>query len=143
MIKEIYEKVNDIMDSLVGENQPLAVVYGYPEAQPDLFPCAMMDVDAGITQEDLASHAKWLTVNIIVRVLIRQQNMQAVTEQRMEIMDAVIQRFTEPDVFDDLGGVADIMDIPTIEPIFIASQADQPLFGFDIIVRARKVMVVS
>lgn len=141
MIKTIFQKVVDIMEGLQGDGQPFAVVYGYPEAKPSLFPCALMDVDAGMRQEDLASHVKWLTVNVIVRILIRQKNAEAATLQRLELMDSVISRFTESDVFDDLDGTADIMDITAMEPIFFTG--DQPLFGFDMVISAKKIMSVQ
>lgn len=140
MIKTIFEKVVEVMETLKGTGQPLAEVYGYPEPSPQLFPCAIMDISGGLTQEDTSSMSKWLTVNVVVRVMIRQRNAQEATLLRLDIMDKVIEAFTTEDVVDDLGGVCDLLDIPSIEPLFVAGSSDQPLFGFDIIISAKKVM---
>ena len=141
IVKNIYDKVADIMDSLTGAGQPLAKAYSYPEAKPDLFPCSIMDLSAEILQEDLASRTKWLTVNVIVRVIMRQKNTEQATLQRIDILDLILDRFRDSDVYDDLGGVADIADISSVTPIFVVDS--EQLFGFDIVVTAKKVVSVN
>jgi len=140
VIQPIFDAVAEAMQELTGSGQPLAVVYPYPEGQPEQFPCAIMDVEAGMSQSDIHSHSKMLSVNVIVRVLMRQKNTEEATQLRMSIMDSVIAKFTESDLIDDLGGACNLMDVASIEPIFIAQTADQPLFGFDLTIVAKKVM---
>ena len=143
MIKDIYNRAVEVMTQLKGTGQPLAEVYGYPEGSPQLFPCAIMDIEGGMTQEDTSSMSKWLSAKIIIRVLIRQKNAEVATIQRLEIMDAVLAKFTTTQYIDDLGGVCDLLDISAIEPMFISGTSEQPLFGFDIILTAKKVMRAS
>lgn len=142
MIKEIFEKISSTFDTIAGVGQVIAVVYDYPESNPVAFPCVVMDWSSGTKQEDSASRTKLLTVNVICRVLMRQKNSQLATQARIDISDAILTRFTAVDVFDDLGGVADFFDITSIDPVFINSQADQPLFGFDVVFTAKKIMSV-
>lgn len=140
MIKDIFEKVVEIMETLKGTGEPLSEVYGYPESHPTLFPCAIMDVDAGMTTEDYSSMTKNVTVNVIVRILIRQRNAQEATLHRLDIIDSLLTRFTTTENIDDLDGVADIVDITSIEPMFVAGAADQPFFGFDVVITAKKLL---
>jgi len=139
MTKDIYLKIVEIVESLKGTGEPLAEVYGYPESHPTLFPCVIMDSEGG-SSNDISSNSKFITVNVVIRVLLRQRNASEATLQRLDIIDAFFARFYNSDNIDDLDGVADIVDIPTFTTMFIIGTADQPLFGFDIIITAKKVL---
>ena len=140
---------NEEFEKLVGEGidsiderflQKLKNVEIVIEDNPTSFPCAIMDVEDGMKQEDVASQTKIFTTNIIVRVLIRQKNAEAATLSRLSIIDDILEAFTTKENIDDLDGVADMADVVSVSPMFVMSNSTQPLFGFDVIISAKKLM---
>jgi hypothetical protein len=142
MIKELHTEIVSIMEELKGDGQPFADIFPYPVASPKLFPFAIIDIDTGNSQADEASNLKVLNVNFIIRCLFRQQNSENATVQRLEVLDQVLAKFTEDGKADYLNGKAIKMDIKSILP-FAIDTADQPVFGFDLVLACQTLMEVT
>lgn len=141
MITDIHAQLVLVMNELAGDGQPFSEIFPYPVAMPKVFPFAMIDIDGGIAQTDEASNAKILRTNFIVRCLFRQENSEAATAQRMEVLDQVLEKFTEQGIADYLNNTVLGMDIKSIETFAI--DEEQPVFGFDVIIECRTLMEVE
>lgn len=136
-----YAKIVEVMEELTGTGQPFLAVYAYPNANAELFPFAIVDIEQG-SQSDESSNMKILRQNFIIRCLFRQKSTEAATIQRIQALGLVIEKFTEAGIADYLDDTVLGMDLIKIDP-FTVSGSDQPIFGFDIVVQCRMSMEVQ
>jgi len=136
-----YAKIVEVMEELTGTDQPFLAVYAYPNANAELFPFAIIDIEQG-SQSDESSNMKVLRQNFIVRCLFRQKSTEAATIQRIRALGLVIEKFTEAGIADYLDDTVIGMDIIKIDP-FVISGSDQPTFGFDVVIQCRMTMEVQ
>lgn len=141
IIETVYNEIIAIMETLKGEGQPLAEVYNYPVATSPVYPFAIIDIEPGGTQIDEASNLKMLNFNFVVRCLFSQKNSEAAALQRLQVLDIVLAKFTEAGIADYLNNKVMRMDI-NFEP-FATSQADKPVFGFDILIKCAQPMPIQ
>ena len=142
-IEIAYAKVVEVMETLVGDDvdSPFKDVFAYPNASAKLFPFAIIDIEQGV-QVDESSNMKILRQNFIVRCLFRQKSTEAATIQRIRALGLVVQKFTESGVADYLDDTVIGMDLIRLDP-FAISGADQPTFGFDVLIQCRMLMEVQ
>lgn len=139
MIKDQYQAILNVLNGLKGAGQPLVEVFGWPKAIPEVFPVAMIDSQSG-EQIDEATNLKILVNNFIVRLIFRQQDLEAAYIQRLEVTDRVLQEFTKLGVADYLNNTATKMDI---SHEFFVVNSEQPIFGVDIFIKTELVMEVA
>lgn len=128
MIKEVYEEVVSIMETLTGDGQPFVAVYGYKNPAMDVFPIAIVDLSGGATQDHFSSNVKNLNGEIVIACLFRQKQTEASNIQRMEALEAVINKFTEEGIANYLNDTTEKMDLSY--ELFVTDSAEQPIFGF-------------
>lgn len=141
MFKTVRDKLVTILETLEGTSKPLKEVFGYMEPIPQLYPCAMVRVSGTSTETRLDTSSNELVMEFTIRVLIRADNTKATEDQRLDLIDSIIDAFRSTSNVDTLGGIVEKFDITSI--IQIEANEDQPVFGFDLIVNASKIRLIS
>lgn len=140
MFKTVKDSIVTILNTITGSTKPLKVVFGYMEPQPSQYPCALVRVVNG-AEIRLDSASNFLTMDFVVRVLIREKNTQAAEDQRLDLMTNVVAAFRSTANVDTLGGIVEKFDVQAITPIDI--NEPEPAFGFDLILSASKIRMIS
>lgn len=141
MFKTVKDKIVTILTTIKGSGLPLKEVYGYMNPSPQNYPVAMVRV-VGVSNEvrlDTASNE--LTMQFVVRVLIREKNSQTAEDQRLDLMTSLTDVFRLAANVDTLQGIVEKFDVSEIVPIDI--NEDQPAFGFDLNLIASKIKLIS
>lgn len=141
MFKSTKNKLVAVLEELTGDNQPLVKVYGYFEPSPQQYPVAMVFVYDGNAETRLDSHSNWLTAVFVIKVQLRVKNSETVENQRLDLIDSVLDKLRSASNIDTLGGTVEKFDVLNILPF--DTEADQPLIGFDVVVSASKLVSIS
>lgn len=141
MFKTVKDKLVDILETLEGTSKPLKEVFGYIEPSPQLYPCAMVRLTGTSSELRLDSASNEMTMEFTIRVLMRVDNTEAAEDQRLDLLDAIMAAFRTPTTVDTLGGIVEKFEINSM--IAIETNEDQPAFGFDLVVNASKIMLIS
>lgn len=140
MFKAVKDQLETVLNTLVGSTKPLKAVFGYPEPSPQQYPCAVIHyLDSN--EERLDSSSNFLTVRFVLRFMIREKNTAAANNQRLELMDSVYAAFRTSARIDTLGGVCQKFDFGAAT--MLNASEDQPIFGFDLIVSAGKIELIT
>ena len=140
MFLAVKDAILDILESLVGTDQPFQEVFGYSEPTPQAFPCAMIrGVSGGEAAFDSASNL--MTANFVIRVLQRVENSESAEDQRLALIDYLCEVFRKKEIVDTLGGIVEQFTISSIS--FIETNEEQPVFGFDFVVSASKIKLIN
>lgn len=141
MFKTVKDKLKTILQTLEGTGKPLKEVFGYIEPTPQLYPCAMIRVSGTSTESRLDSGSNELMMEFTIRVLLRVDNSETAENQRLDLLDSIMDAFRTSANVDTLAGTVDKFDVHSM--IQIETSEDQPAFGFDLIVQASKMMLIS
>lgn len=140
MFKTVKDSIVTILGTVAGTTKPLKVVFGYMEPSPSQYPCAMVRVVNG-AEIRLDTASNFLTMDFVVRVLIREKNTQAAEDQRLDLMTSIVAVFRSTANVDTLGGIVEEFHVQAITPIDV--NEDQPAFGFDLLLSASKIRLIS
>lgn len=140
-VATIHAKLVEIMETLTGSGQPLNAVYGYAIPTQRLFPFAVIDMDKG-SQTDEASKTKLVTQDFIIRVLFQQTGEEDATNTRIEVLDTVLEKFTEEGIADYLDDTVIGMDLTSWQA-FAVDAGEQYVIGFDVVVSCRAMAYVE
>jgi len=141
MFKAIKDKLVTILETLKGTNQPLKEVFGYIEPTPQLYPCAMVRISGTSTETRLDTNSNEVNAEFTIRVLLRVDNSEDAEDQRLDLIDSILDALRSATNVDTLGGTVEKFDVSSILPIEV--NEDQPAFGFDLIVNASKIKTIS
>lgn len=141
MFKSIKNKLVDILETLQGTGKPLKAVFGYIEPTPQNYPCAMVRISGTSTENRLDTNSNEVTAEFTIRVLLRVDNSEAAEDQRLDLLDSILDAFRSATYVDTLGGTVEKFDVASI--VQIETNEDQPAFGFDLIVNASKIETIS
>lgn len=141
MFKTVKNKLVTILQTLEGTAKPLKEVFGYIEPTPQLYPCAMVRLTGTSTEVRLDSASNEMVMEFTIRILMRVDNTETTEDQRLDLLDSIMDAFRTASNIDTLGGIVEKFDINSMIPI--ETSEDQPVFGFDLIVQASKIMLIS
>ncbi len=141
MFKDVKDKLVNILTTLTGSGQPIQQVFGYMEPSPEAYPCAMVSITGNSNETRLDSDSNLQLVEFVIRVFIPQENNQDREDQRLMLTDAIFDAFRTSANIDTLGGLVDKFDLYVGNPV--ATNEDQPVFGFDLLVQASKLRTIS
>ena len=141
MFKEVKDRLVTILGTITGTSQPLKATFGYMNPSPELYPCALVRVQGASQEIRLDTASNLLTMEFVVRVLIREKNTPPAEDQRLTLMTAVTAVFRSAANVDTLAGLVEKFDIISITTIDI--NEDQPAFGFDLVLQASKIRTIS
>lgn len=141
MFKTVKDKIVTILTTKTGVGQPLQEVYGYMNPSPQNYPVAMVRIAGASSEQRLDTASNVLTMQFVVRVLIREKNSQTTEDLRLDLMTALTDVFRTASNVDTLQGIVEKFDVSEILPIDV--NEDQPAFGFDLILIASKIKPIS
>jgi hypothetical protein len=141
MIKEIYDEVVSIMNTMKGANQPFVDVYGYNQPKQDTFPFANVILSEGNVQEDQSSNLKTLNSTISIICGFQQENTMQASIQRITVLDLVLEKFTDDGIANYLNNKVYQMDLNY--ELFETTDSEQPIFGFIINLDCKNTMSIT
>jgi len=137
----VSSKLKTILETLKGTGKPLSNVYDYFEPSPQQYPVAMIKAIGG-SETRLDSASNFLDMRFIVKVLLRVKNTTTQEALRLSTLDAILDAFRASSYVDTLGGTVEKFDVLSITP-FDSGSSDQPIIGYDIIVSASKIKLLT
>lgn len=135
-IREIVDKLYDVVSEISGPGQPLQTVYKRLRAASQQFPYACVDIFEESTSVRFDTSSNENVYSFIIRVVLLDQNSQDDADLRVDIADAVVDKLNSSNVVDTLGGTVCRLDYRGPLPYYEPSLFEQPVMGFDIIVSA-------
>ena len=133
--KTFNTKLLSILNELVSEDdtKPLAVAYGWNNAQPEGFPFAMTYQIDGSSEEAFQTYETLTTMKFVIIALWEAKDFNETKNGEMlEAQDEILAKLRTPENFGTLGGTVHQFKILSIDPI--TPNETEPYNGFQIVV---------
>lgn len=137
--KTTKDNLKTILDGLTGTGASdlFREVFDYMEPDPKQFPCAMVGVLNGSSEEMQDSEYNATTMAFIIRCYLTQNNDSATHDLVLTTLDGLLEELRKQSNL-TLSASSQMMDVaPEIE-VFYTDRTDEPLVGFDVRVNVLK-----
>lgn len=128
-------KLKTILDGLVSEDetQPFAISYGFATSKMAKMPAVCVyRMQGGKENQRFQTHESLLTMPYVIRAFYQADNTEE-TETAIEAaLDKTLKALRSTENYGNLGGVVDVFEIVSIDPIGV--DEPEPMVGFQIIV---------
>lgn len=129
--KLFVQAVETILGPLAGSgSEPLAEVNAYAKKENLNLPCVNLTIEDGleITREDSQHNER--TTTITMRIIFPNKDGSTAELARLDVLDAVLDKFDEQTSIDTLGAVQDIWEVTDVERFDV--DEPEPFTGFEL-----------
>jgi len=140
--KTTKDQLVTILTTLTGSGQPLKTVSGWSDPSSEEYPFAYVRISDGGSEERVDSCRNNLHMQFKIVVKIRSKNTLANEDERLTLLDSVLDKLRETAYVDTLGGTVQRFDVLDISPIDI-QDADQPELGFELITQSSLLKTIT
>lgn len=128
------DKLKLILDGVTGTaaDKLFSQVFDYFEPAPKQFPCAMVGIFGGSTEQMQDSEYNATRMKFVIRAYFKNDNDSTTHDKLLETLDSLLVVLRDQANV-TLGGTVEMLDAsPEIE-VFYTDREDEPIVGFDIV----------
>lgn len=134
--KTFITTIQTILAPLAGSGaEPLAEVNAYAKKENLALPCINLTIEEGITIVREDSRHNERTTPVMARLIFPNKDGQDAELARLDVLDAVLNKFDEAATIDTLSGVQDIWEVTDVARFDV--DEPEPLTGFEITITGR------